>query len=122
LSLWVCDDIQDIELVEFPLLINCAKSHENPHFKTYCVKKSSDDKISGTKPVDTILSSDPLNFKYSSLPYKLQTAIARFLRLIITGSVGQLPPIPIAISQQTPTGFNLSHMNTLLTFIQFIAR
>jgi hypothetical protein len=143
LSLWLCeDDLQTIENLATSLPPPPPQHKRNGDESTQETKTEIlnsafvkiescptlvDDRATSTqkypkKPIDFILSSDPSNFKYSSLPYKIQIALAKFLRLIITGSVGQLSPLTIPVSQQTPTGFNLVHLTTLLSFIQYITR
>lgn len=122
LSLWVCDDIQDVELISLP---QDGKEEISNYFVK--IEPLDDHRTFSTqkypkKLVEDVLSSDPSNFKHSSLPYKIQLAIAKLLRLLITGSVGQLSPMTIPVSQQTPTGFNLVHLTGLLSFIQYISR
>jgi hypothetical protein len=48
--------------------------------------------------------------------------MSRFLKLIMTGSEGELPAVAIPIAASTPTGFSVSHMTSLLCFIQSFAR
>jgi hypothetical protein len=127
LSLWLCEDLQDIEQIDSLVRDDTENDSNTTHQQNSFVKiQQAEDRPSiqksPKKSVDFILSSDPSNFKHSSLPYKTQVAIAKFLRLLITGSVGQLSPLTIPVSQQTPTGFNTVHLTTLLSFIQYIAR
>lgn len=53
---------------------------------------------------------------------KLQNTAARFMKLIVTGSLGELPSVPIPLSLFTPTGFSVSHMTSLLYFIHNATR
>ena len=60
---------------------------------------------------DSIYSDQPKKLA------KLQITIARFLKLLITGVNGELPPLRVAAAAQTPSGFGVPHLQALLHFI-----
>lgn len=83
-----------------------------------CVSLTVDEKkriLSSSRGVfnDSIYADQPKKLA------KLQVTIARFLKLLITGTNGELPPLRVAAASQTPSGFSVSHLQALLHFIAY---
>lgn len=116
LSLWLkCEDIQLLD-TEGGTIDGCEVTEYT--IRMPCADLSTDEKVrilSSSKGVfyDSIYSDQPKKLA------KLQVTIARFLKLLITGSNGELPSIRVAASTQSPTGFSVQHMQSLLNFIAF---
>lgn len=130
LSLWhKSEDLQLLEIGDVPSEEGAGALHEKEDedegggtgraeytIRMPCASLSAPEKgrvLSLCRSVfsDSIHSDQPLKLA------RLQVTIARFLKLLITGSNGELPSIRVAAAPQSPTGFSVQHMQTLLNFI-----
>mmetsp|Transcript_22021 Transcript_22021/g.37276 ORF Transcript_22021/g.37276 Transcript_22021/m.37276 type:complete len:3228 (-) Transcript_22021:12-9695(-) len=117
LSLWLkCEDMQLVETEDRETLEGggVAEYMIRMPFATLTVDEKAHI-LSSSKGVfnDSIYSDQPKKLA------KLQVTVARFLKLLITGSNGELPSIRVAAAAQSPTGFGVQHLQSLLNFIAF---
>lgn len=117
MSLWAsCQHVQKIEKLAFPWHDGAAQNA----VPLNDVRQAG--VYTGGRNVADVAFSDACLKTSTTLPYKLQLCVSRFLKLIMTGSLGELPAVPIPVALATPTGFSAVHMTALLTFIQYSAR
>ena len=120
MSLWL--DCEDMQLVENELPVdtsqNDTSSRSEYTIRMPCKKLIDSEKekmVATTKGYfpDSIFSDQPDKL------VRLQITIARFLKLLITGSNGELPPIRVAAAARSPCGFNVNHLQSLVNFVAY---
>lgn len=123
LSLWrQCEDMQLLEAGSS--LVEEREGEDAPHLLSeYTIRMPCAPltDIETTSLVDSSRGVFP-DSVYTEQPRKLarlQVTLARLLKLMITGCNGELPPVRVPVATQSPTGFNVSHMQSLLNFIAF---